>query len=519
MGKRARPRKTRSKLDADQECKADPTWSPKGSPVLMHCPTATSQNPRRHRKGVLTTPPGYSSIRNADGHDSTLTPLKKIPVEKTDSLSPNQSSPTTVHSPTTDNLTFKLPFQTQGFLSVPMHYPPPPLRSPKRCGKAVVGKCGNLTIPSRYPLRNANAAARHDSTLTPAKNIVADTSDGLTPTTEHIPNLDNLNSELPFQTQVSNNPAAEHLKSEEDHSQLYYKWLENGCETTENLNDLMDVEQLTSDLHQSHAQEKLHLLPAATAVPPPPHEVVIQNQLANVEATEACNIIGNGREEVLPKNLGQKAEPTRSSSLNLTEMAAMSYDNSSDDEVNSALNVALVTVNGYRVKEEFASLLRKILSKFGDIAKDSSMQSVRFRSFFLETVCRVFQQLQGMKFTEITSTELKSMLEDIKGIESVKVEVGWLRNRLEEIEEAKILQKGSSSLKGEKTRIHEAIEKAEREVEGYESEMKMLQEKISLVKEKLAAMKSESEKINGTALKTKTKVNCFYKRSLVDGLL
>lgn len=319
--------------------------------------------------------------------------------------------------------------------------------------------------------------------------------------------------------QVSNNPAAEHLKSEEDHSQLYYKWLENGCETTENLNDLMDVEQLTSDLHQSHAQEKLHLLPAATAVPPPPDEVVIQNQLANVEATEACNIIGNGREEVLPKNLGQKAEPTRSSSLNLTEMAAMSYDNSSDDEVNSALNVALVTVNGYRVKEEFASLLRKILSKFGDIAKDSSMQSVRFRSFFLETVCRVFQQLQGMKFTEITSTELKSMLEDIKGIEYVKVEVGWLRNRLEEIEEAKILQKGSSSLKGEKTRIHEAIEKAEREVEGYESEMKMLQEKISLVKEKLVAMKSESEKINGTALKTKTKVNCFYKRSLVDGLL
>lgn len=85
-----------------------------------------------------------------------------------------------------------------------MHYPPPPLRSPKRCGKAVVGKCGKLTTPSRYTLRNANAnaAASHDSTLTPAKNIVADTSDGLTPTTEHIPNLDNLNSELPFQTQV-----------------------------------------------------------------------------------------------------------------------------------------------------------------------------------------------------------------------------------------------------------------------------------------------------------------------------
>lgn len=319
--------------------------------------------------------------------------------------------------------------------------------------------------------------------------------------------------------QVSNNPAAEHLKSE-DQSQQYYKWLENGGETIENLNDLMEIEQLSSDLHPIHAQEMLHA-PAAPAIPtpPPPHDIVFENHLANTEATEASNVIGNGGEEVLPKNFDQKAAPTQSFSLNLTEMAAMSYDNSSDDEVHSAFNVALVTVNGYRVKEEFASLLREILSKFGDIAKDSSLQSVRLRSFLLETVCLIFQKLQGTTYTEITSMDLKSMLDDIDGIESVRVEVGWLRKRMEEIKEAKLLQKGSSSLKGEKTRINEAIEKAEREVEGYKVEMKMLQEKISLVEGKLAAMKSESEKINGIALDTTTKVKCFYKKSLVDGLL
>lgn len=238
--------------------------------------------------------------------------------------------------------------------------------------------------------------------------------------------------------QVSNNPAAEHLKSE-DQSQQYYKWLENGGETIENLNDLMEIEQLSSDLHPIHAQEKLHA-PAAPAIPtpPPPHDIVFENHLANTEAIEALNVIGNGREEVLPKNLGQKAAPTQSFSLNLTEMAAMSYDNSSDDEVHSALNVALVTVNGYRVKEEFASLLREILSKFGDIAKDSSLQSVRLRSFLLETVCLIFQKLQGTTYTEITSMDLKSMLNDIDGIESVRVEVGWLRKRMEEIKEAKL---------------------------------------------------------------------------------
>lgn len=515
MGKkRGRPRKT-SKVDSDQECEAesaDPTWSPKGSlSVPMHYPTSPSQYARQHRKGVfgqcaaLTSPPGYP-IQTATGHDFTLTPAKGILVQKTESLSPNQ-------------LTSKLPFHTQGFLSVPAHFPPAPSRYPKRCGKAVVGQCEILTTSSRYPLRSAKEATSHDSTLTPAKKILAGKTDSLSPTAVHIPNLDNLNSELPFQTQVSNNPAAEHLKSE-DQSQQYYKWLENGGETIENLNDLMEIEQFSSDLHPIHAQEKLHA-PAAPAIPtpPPPHDIVFENHLANTEATEASDVIGNGREEVLPKNLGQNAAPTQSFSLNLTEMAAMSYDNSSDDEVHSAFNVALVTVNGYRVKEEFASLLREILSKFGDIAKDSSLQSVRLRSFLLETVCLIFQKLQGTTYTEITSMDLKSMLDDIDGIESVRVEVGWLRKRMEEIKEAKLLQKGSSSLKGEKTRINEAIEKAEREVERYKVEMKMLQEKISLVEGKLAAMKSESEKINGIALDTTTKVKCFYKKSLVDGLL
>lgn len=85
---------------------------------------------------------------------------------------------------------------------MPAHFPPAPSRYPKRCGKAVVGQCEILTTPSRYPLRSAKEATSHDSTLTPAKKILAGKTDSLSPTAVHIPNLDNLNSELPFQTQV-----------------------------------------------------------------------------------------------------------------------------------------------------------------------------------------------------------------------------------------------------------------------------------------------------------------------------
>ncbi|CAL5326412.1 unnamed protein product [Camellia sinensis] len=222
-----------------------------------------------------------------------------------------------------------------------------------------------------------------------------------------------------------------------------------------------------------------------------------------MEATEAPNIIENRHEE-RANNLDQKAEPTQSLSLNITEMAAMNDDFSDLDEVASALNVALVTVNGYRVKEEFASQLRDIFSKYGDIAKDSSLQSERSRSFFLEMVCGIFQRLQGTKFTDVTHIKLKSMLDIIGDIEFVKLEVGWLRTRLQEIYEAKLLFMGCSSLKEAKTRNSEAIGKMEQLVEGYQIEMQILQEKISLSEDKLAAMKAESEKINGMVLNTKT---------------
>ncbi|GMP31825.1 LOW QUALITY PROTEIN: hypothetical protein CsSME_00005886 [Camellia sinensis var. sinensis] len=321
-----------------------------------------------------------------------------------------------------------------------------------------------------------------------------------------------------FSVQVSNTPVSssrsptQHVKTENGSQKYWHLWMANRGETVENVNncaksvDWSILKQMTWRTLKSLLQnffikgpEKHH--PADP--PSAPYELVLDNHLPNMEATEAPNIIENRHEE-RANNLDQKAEPTQSLSLNITEMAAMNDDFSDLDEVASALNVALVTVNGYRVKEEFASQLRDIFSKYGDIAKDSSLQSQRSRSFFLEMVCGIFQRLQGIKFTDVTHIKLKSMLDIIGDIEFVKLEVGWLCTRLQEIYEAKLLFMGCSSLKEAKTRNSEAIGKMEQLVEGYQIEMQILQEKISLSEDKLAAMKAESEKINGMVLNTKT---------------
>ncbi|XP_037497327.1 AAA-ATPase At3g50940 isoform X3 [Jatropha curcas] len=89
--------------------------------------------------------------------------------------------------------------------------------------------------------------------------------------------------------------------------------------------------------------------------------------------------------------------------------------------------------NNYRVKGEFEPVLESILSKHGDIAANCSLHSLQCRSSLLEIVCDIIWKLQAAELKNLTEIHLKSMLNSIQDLESIKLEVGWLRQRLEEI--------------------------------------------------------------------------------------
>lgn len=204
----------------------------------------------------------------------------------------------------------------------------------------------------------------------------------------------------------------------------------------------------------------------------------------------------------------------RSLSLNLSEMADLLDDgSSSESEVDfPGLYHPLVTVEGYRVNAEMAPTLRLVLSKHGDIATNSSLQTVQCRSSFFECICGIIQELQALVFTEVTLGELKSMRAVVMDLEHVRLDVGWLGKRLDDIIEAKQLVKQSSSLK-------EAMNKNKQGIEEIEKENEAIAEKLRVNHEKLAAIKAEATPINGTISEAKEKVKRFYKRSLVEGLL
>ena len=212
-------------------------------------------------------------------------------------------------------------------------------------------------------------------------------------------------------------------------------------------------------------------------------------------------------------------------SLNLTEMAAMCVaDDFNKEEVES--DPSLVSVQGYKVKENLAKLLETIFVKYGDIAAQCSLSRMEWRSRFLEDVCRVFQSLEETDFARITPQEIKEKIEILEDIEKLNIQVGWLRKRLSDILEARQLLKQYLTLKESKDRNAELIDASEKELEEFELErvaletnMSLLKKKIDATKFKLVAAKSTTKEIKGTHSIAKTKVGQFYKQSLVDGLL
>ncbi|XP_019184724.1 PREDICTED: uncharacterized protein LOC109179689 isoform X3 [Ipomoea nil] len=233
-----------------------------------------------------------------------------------------------------------------------------------------------------------------------------------------------------------------------------------------------------------------------------------------------------------PHNLEHQIEPaayhsTRSSNINLTQILQLVGSND-DEEVSSARDNFLVKVDrGYRVKPENAPLIKKIFARYGDIVKGSSLQSVECRSSFLEIVCSVYQRLDTMDILNIAAVELKSMLDLVSDLELAKVEIGWLRCRVEQIYEAKKSVMEARSLKATRTKALEDMEgKKKKAVADTKQELefgleacRVLQKKLEKLEDDVGIAGVEMDKINERYSNMNTKVQRFYHHPLVSDLL
>ncbi|CAH9056393.1 unnamed protein product [Cuscuta epithymum] len=217
---------------------------------------------------------------------------------------------------------------------------------------------------------------------------------------------------------------------------------------------------------------------------------------------------------------------TRSETLHLTEMLLAGADDDDMDDAISTKNSSTANVGGYKVRVEIAPLAKQIFTRYGDIVKESIFKSVEYRSSVLETVCNICQRLRSTKFPDLTCQELQSMLNVVNDLEPVKVDVGWLLCRLNEIFEAKEFKKGFPSLVESRTKTLQGIEELKKtwaetreEYEACMARCQMLQERLKKLEDGVGTAQVQMEEINASYSDTKDKLRCFYTRSLLHGIL
>ncbi|KAL0439640.1 UNVERIFIED_CONTAM: hypothetical protein Slati_2447000 [Sesamum latifolium] len=173
-----------------------------------------------------------------------------------------------------------------------------------------------------------------------------------------------------------------------------------------------------------------------------------------------------------------------------------------------------VDVDGYKVKSETVPLLKAIFAKYGDIAKHSTF-SVESRSCLLELVCSIYKRLEASKLAQLTPLELQSMLGQIGDLELVKVEVGWLHDRLNQISKARQLFEGVSTFKDAEARTILAINERKKALETYEKELETCMAAVNWLQEKLRQEKEELADVQTLVDQIKN----FYEGKLVHGLI
>ncbi|KAK2997383.1 hypothetical protein RJ639_025762 [Escallonia herrerae] len=85
--------------------------------------------------------------------------------------------------------------------------------------------------------------------------------------------------------------------------------------------------------------------------------------------------------------------------------------------------------------------------EYKDKGLASIFQSSTTRSNALEMLYGIYQILKNTEFKYVTLVELKSMLGVVQDLKSARLEVWWLRERLDEVCEALRLSRGYPNLK------------------------------------------------------------------------
>ncbi|EOA16788.1 hypothetical protein CARUB_v10005011mg [Capsella rubella] len=185
-------------------------------------------------------------------------------------------------------------------------------------------------------------------------------------------------------------------------------------------------------------------------------------------------------------------------------------------DLESVMSDTFVSVGKYRVRSGSSTILSAIIEKHGDIAQNCKLESGSMRSRYLECLCSLMQELRSTPVGQLTKVKVKEMLAVLKDLESVSIEVAWLRSVLEEFAQSQ------ENAEKDKER-HDGLVKAKREeLEAQEADLVRMEKEVDEARlriEETRAQMVEMEMERSRMEKMGFRMEKFKGKSFIDELL
>ncbi|XP_059661771.1 uncharacterized protein LOC132307910 [Cornus florida] len=169
--------------------------------------------------------------------------------------------------------------------------------------------------------------------------------------------------------------------------------------------------------------------------------------------------------------------------------------------------------------QSLVPILHAIIKKHGDIVKDCKLKSGYIRTCVLEAICKVVQELRRMELSELDSAHLHDYCCAVEDALTMKVDVNWLRERLDEIKLAVQSNVEAMKLTDIQTMHMDLKAKRVEEIELMKKQLQNLESEIDAKECQLAVETLEVEKLNTSIRSLSSVSQRFDGKSLMDGLL
>lgn len=185
----------------------------------------------------------------------------------------------------------------------------------------------------------------------------------------------------------------------------------------------------------------------------------------------------------------------------------------------TAVDDAKVIPRSSGLNQSLLHTLKAVNKKHGDITEGCLLESDCMKTVVLLGISKVVQDLQKKQLKDLDFNSLDSYYTAVRDAENMKVNVQWLRSRLDEIRDACKFFDEAKGLVDERDRRVGKIDETKKELSQRRVDLERLQSEVRDIEGKLAREVVMVEELNKKYGDQMSKISQFQRANLMDGLI